>query len=47
MLEELRAAGIESREVLLLAGVANHRPMTRHDLEMKVGTEVLDTCRVG
>jgi len=46
VLEELRAAGIESRDVLLLAGVANHRPMTRHDLEMKVGAEVLDTCQV-
>ena len=46
MLEELRAAGIESRDVLLLAGVANHRPMTRHDLERKVGVEVLDACQV-
>ncbi len=46
VLAELRAAGIESRDVLLLAGVANHRPMTRHDLEMKVGVEVLDACPV-
>jgi nickel-dependent lactate racemase len=46
VLEELRAAGIASREVLLLAGVANHRPMTRHDLERKVGPEVLDACQI-
>lgn len=46
ILEELRAAGIDSRDVLLLAGVANHRPMTRHDLERKVGGEVLDACQI-
>jgi nickel-dependent lactate racemase len=45
VLEELRAAGIEARDVLVLAGVANHRPMTRPDLERKVGAEVLAACR--
>ncbi len=45
VLEELRCAGIEAREILLLAGVANHRPMTRHDFVLKVGAEVLDACR--
>ena len=45
-LEELRQAGIDARDVLLLAGVANHRPMTRRDLEWKVGAEVLAACRV-
>jgi len=46
ILAELRAAGIEDRDVLILAGVANHRPMTRHDLEKKLGTEVLARCSV-
>jgi nickel-dependent lactate racemase len=46
ILEELRIAGIAPRDVLLLAGVANHRPMTRHDFEIKVGPEVLDVCQV-
>ena len=32
--------------MLLLAGVANHRPMTRQDLELKIGVEMLDACRV-
>ncbi|MBW2425433.1 MAG: DUF2088 domain-containing protein [Deltaproteobacteria bacterium] len=46
VLDELRAAGIDDREVLILAGVANHRPMTRHDLEKKLGDEVLARCNV-
>ncbi len=46
ILAELRAAGIEDRDVLILAGVANHRPMTRPDLEKKLGAEVLDVCAV-
>src|SRR5206468_8936911 len=46
VLDELAHAGIEARDVLLLAGVANHRPMTRPDLERKVGAEVLAACRV-
>jgi hypothetical protein len=46
VLEELRAAGIDDRDVLILAGVANHRPMTRPDLEKKLGAEVLSRCAV-
>jgi nickel-dependent lactate racemase len=46
VLEELRAAGIADRDVLVLAGVANHRPMTRPDLEKKLGREVLARCAV-
>jgi len=46
LLEELRTAGIEARDVLILAGVANHRPMTRHDLEKKIGAEALAACNV-
>ena len=46
VLAELRTAGIEDRDVLILAGVANHRPMTRHDLEKKLGAEVLARCAV-
>ena len=46
VLAELRAAGIADRDVLILAGVANHRPMTRDDLEKKLGAEVLASCSV-
>jgi nickel-dependent lactate racemase len=45
VLDELREAGISPRDVLLIAGVANHRPMTRQDLERKVGPEVLREVR--
>ncbi len=46
ILEELAAAGIADKDVLILAGVANHRPMVREDLEKKLGQEVLDRCAV-
>jgi nickel-dependent lactate racemase len=46
ILAELEAAGIPASEVLILAGVANHRPMTRADFEKKIGGEVLARCRV-
>ncbi|MFK7897719.1 MAG: lactate racemase domain-containing protein [Myxococcota bacterium] len=46
ILEELAAAGIPASDVLILAGVANHRPMVREDLEKKLGREVLDACAV-
>ena len=47
ILDELEAAGIPASEVLILAGVANHRPMVREDFEKKVGADVLARCRVG
>lgn len=46
VLAELQAAGIADRDVLILAGVANHRPMTRPDFEKKLGREVLARCAV-
>jgi nickel-dependent lactate racemase len=46
ILDELEAAGIPASDVLILAGVANHRPMTREDFEKKVGVDVLARCRV-
>ncbi len=46
VLDELAAAGLADRDVLVLAGVANHRPMTRPDLEKKLGAEVLARCAV-
>ena len=46
VLRELHAAGIASRDVLVLAGVANHRPMTREDFLKKLGPEVLAECSV-
>lgn len=46
VLDELRAAGIPAKDVLILAGVANHRPMTRPDLEKKLGADVLARCAV-
>lgn len=46
VLGELCAAGIADRDVLILAGVANHRPMTRPDFEKKLGKDVLARCAV-
>ena len=46
VLEELQAAGIADRDVLILGGVANHRPMTRPDFEKKLGSDVLARCAV-
>jgi lactate racemase len=45
ILDELAAAGIPSHQVLVLAGVANHRPMVTDDWVKKVGRPVLDACR--
>ncbi len=46
ILDELEAAGIPARDVLVLAGVANHRPMQRADFLKKIGPDVLARCRV-
>lgn len=46
ILEELAAAGIAASDVLILAGTANHRPMTRDDLRKKLGDEVMTTCKI-
>jgi hypothetical protein len=46
ILDELEAAGIAARDVLILAGVANHRPMQRADFLKKIGPDVLACCRV-
>ena len=45
ILDELAAAGIRSEDVLILGGVANHRPMVRDDLVKKLGPDVLRRCR--
>ncbi len=46
ILDELSAAGIRAQDVLILAGVANHRPMTREDFAKKVGPEAMARCRL-
>ena len=46
ILDELEAAGIPAHDVLILAGVANHRPMQRGDFLKKIGPDVLARCRV-
>ena len=46
ILDELAAAGIPASDVLILAGVANHRPMLRADFLKKIGPDVLARCRV-
>jgi nickel-dependent lactate racemase len=46
ILAELSAAGIPPEDVLVLAGIANHRPMTSEDLRKKLGDSVLSTCRL-
>lgn len=45
ILDELAAAGIPAEDVLLIGGVANHRPMVRDDLLKKLGPDVLRRCR--
>jgi nickel-dependent lactate racemase len=46
ILEGLETAGIAAENVLILTGVANHRPMVREDLVKKIGADVLARCRV-
>ncbi len=46
ILAELAAAGIPPEDVLILAGIANHRPMTSEDLRKKIGDVVLSSCRL-
>lgn len=45
ILDELATAGIPAEDVLLIGGVANHRPMVRDDLLKKLGPDVLRRCR--
>ncbi|MCU1374546.1 MAG: hypothetical protein JWO68_1832 [Actinomycetia bacterium] len=45
VLDELAAAGIPAEDVLVIGGVANHRPMVRDDLLKKLGADVLGRCR--
>jgi len=45
ILDELATAGIPSDDVLVLGGVANHRPMVRGDLLKKLGPDVLAKVR--
>jgi nickel-dependent lactate racemase len=45
ILDELAAAGIPASDVLILGGVANHRPMVHDDLVKKLGPDVLARCR--
>jgi lactate racemase len=46
VLEELQAAGIAADDVLVLVGIANHRPLMRDDLAKKLGPVVLERCRI-
>jgi lactate racemase len=46
ILDELAQAGIASDDVLVLIGVANHRPLMREDLLKKLGSSVLERCRI-
>ncbi|MCY3920394.1 MAG: lactate racemase domain-containing protein [Chloroflexi bacterium] len=45
ILRELHAAGLTPADILILAGVANHRVLTRDDFIKKVGEEVVNTYR--
>lgn len=46
LLDELERAGIPAGDVLVLGGVANHRPMLHADFLRKLGSDVLSRCRV-
>jgi nickel-dependent lactate racemase len=46
ILAELEAGGITRERVTIIAGVANHRQLTREDMVKKLGDEVVRTVRV-
>jgi nickel-dependent lactate racemase len=46
ILRELQAAGIDPEDVLILAGVANHHPLTLPDFRKKLGSESARRCVV-
>jgi lactate racemase len=46
ILDELAVAGIAAEDVLVLLGVANHRPLMREDMVKKLGANVMERCRV-
>jgi len=46
LLRELAAGGIPAERVTLLFGMAAHRPMSRDEMEKKVGPAPLAACRV-
>lgn len=46
VLEELYAAGLTDKNIIIVASIGSHRPMTRMDLEKKIGEEVVRKIRV-
>jgi nickel-dependent lactate racemase len=41
VLDELKAAGIQDENILFIAGIANHRPMTQTEVAAKLGMNVI------
>lgn len=46
VLDRLNEGGIADGDVVVVMGIANHRPMDREDLHKKLGGTVLQRCRV-
>ena len=46
IIAELETAGIKPEDVLVLAGVANHRPMMRDDFIKKCGARIVERCAI-
>lgn len=46
LLAELKQAGISKDNILILISLGAHRPLTRSDMEKKVGKEILNTYRI-
>jgi nickel-dependent lactate racemase len=46
VLEELQAGGIEDDDILFVIGLGMHRPMTRMDMAMKVGADIVNRFSV-
>ena len=46
LLEELGQGGVATKDVTIMIALGTHRPMTREEIESKIGRELLETCRI-
>ena len=46
LLEELGQGGVATKDVTIMIALGTHRPMTREEIESKIGRALLETCRI-
>lgn len=46
VVDEMKKSGLKDEQIRFVAAIASHRPMTRFDLEKKVGAEVLERFNI-